>query len=508
MSISENNKRIAINTIILYVKLIITTLVGIISVRFVLQALGAESYGLYAVVGGIVAMMNFLNTTMISTSYRFLTVELGKTDSRVNDIYNAVRIIHYVLAILLFVIVDTLGVWYVNNYLNVNPVLIDDALFVLHISVFTFMFGVINVPNQGLITAREDFGVSAIISILKSLLTLVFVILLVYYGGNRLRLYAIMMAFLSLLEFVGYSLFCFRRYREDVRFKFNKNKQDYKNIFVYAWWILFGAVANIGITQGSAIIVNYFFGTLLNAAFNVANQINSHVISFANSIGQASIPQITKSYSGGDSDRSNNIVYAISRYTFLMMFIISVPLLLSLDFILDLWLDEVPQYTYQFTFLMIINGLVNCLASGTFSIISASGKIRMPQIFSSIILLLTLPLSIIAFYLKFEPYVLTVITIVSSIANIYCFVYYAHKLGNFNYVKYIKDTLIPIFKVVLFVLPLFVINYFLPTAWYYSVVVICVSFIFVLVDIYFVGFNCAEREIVKNILLKIIRRVI
>jgi O-antigen/teichoic acid export membrane protein len=243
-------------------------------------------------------------------------------------------------------------------------------------------------------------------------------------------------------------------------------------------------------------------------AFNVANQINSHVISFANSIGQASIPQITKSYSGGDSDRSNNIVYAISRYTFLMMFIISVPLLLSLDFILDLWLDEVPQYTYQFTFLMIINGLVNCLASGTFSIISASGKIRMPQIFSSIILLLTLPLSIIAFYLKFEPYVLTVITIVSSIANIYCFVYYAHKLGNFNYVKYIKDTLIPIFKVVLFVLPLFVINYFLPTAWYYSVVVICVSFIFVLVDIYFVGFNCAEREIVKNILLKIIRRII
>ena len=505
-TLSENNKRIARNTMILYAKLIITTLVGIISVRFVLQALGAESYGLYAVVGGVVSMMNFLNTTMVSTSYRFIAVELGKPDGRVNDIYNAVRIIHFALAILLFVIVDTIGIWYVNNHLNVAPHLLADARFVLHISVFTTMFAVINVPNQGLVTAQEDFGVSAIIHIGKSLLTLGFVVLLIYYVGNRLRLYAIIMAFLSFFEFLGYSIFCFRRYYEDVRFKINKNIQDYKDIFIYSWWILFGAVANIGLTQGAALIINYFFGTLLNAAFSVANQINSHVLSFARSIGQAAIPQITKSYSSGDSNRSNNIVYAISRYTFLMMFMIAVPLLLSLDFVLDLWLDEVPDCTYQFTFLIILNALINCLGSGIFNIISATGKIRMPQIISSIILLITLPLSIIVFYLGADPYMSIIITILSSIANIFCFVYYAHKLGGFDYNKYIKETLVPIFKTVLLIIPLFILNIFIPQFWHYSILVIIVSFIVVLVDIYYIGFFEKERVLVKNIILKYFKR--
>lgn len=502
MSISENNKRIAINTMILYAKLVITTLVGIISVRFVLQALGAESYGLYAVVGGVVSMMNFLNTTMVSTSYRFIAVELGKPDGRVKDIYNAVRIIHFALAVLLFVVVDTIGIWYVNNHLNVASHLLADARFVLHISVFTTMFAVINVPNQGLVTAQEDFGISAIIHICKSLLTLVFVILLIYYVGNRLRLYAIIMAFLSLFEFLGYSIFCFRRYYEDVRFKINTNIQDYKDIFIYSWWTLFGAVANIALTQGATLIINYFFGTLLNAAFSIANQINSHVLSFARSIGQASIPQITKSYSGGDSDRSNNIVYAISRYTFLMMFMIAVPLLLSLDFVLDLWLEDVPNYTYQFTFLIILNALINCLGAGVFSIISATGKIRMPQIISSIILLTTLPLSIIVFYIGAEPYMSIIITILSSVANIFCFVYYAYKLGGLNYNKYIKETLVPIFKTILFVLPLFILNVFIPHNWSYSIFIIIVSFIIVLFDIYYIGFFEKERTIVKNIIFK------
>lgn len=498
---SLNNKRIARNTIILYVKLVINTFVGIFSTRYVLQALGAEAYGLYAVVGGIVAIMNFLNTTMISTSYRFLAVEYGKVGfGNINAIFNTLRLVHIGLAVFLFIVADVIGVWYINNYLNVSPLLIDDAYFVLHISVVTTAFSVLNVPHQGLVVADERFGFSSIVEVAKSVLKLLFVIFLINYLGNKLRLYAIIMAGLSLFSLCAYSIYCSFRYKKIVKYKINKRWSDYKEIFIYAWWIMFGAVANIGLNQGSAMIINFFFGTILNAAFGVSKQIYSYISLFAHNISQAAIPQITKTHSVGNVVRANNLVYSISKYTYCMMFIIAVPIMLNLEFILKIWLKDVPEYTEQFTFLLIIDGLINCLGAGIFSIISATGKIKAPQIYSSIVLLLNIPLSIICLKIGFPPVSIVYVTIITSILNIFVFIYYAHKYSGFDYHLYWSKTIKPVLLLTIFTLPLFLLNLISKVNWLIFILITLLSILFVLFAIYMIAFDAIEKEVVKNVL--------
>lgn len=507
MEYIADNKKIFKNTIVLYIKLVINTIVGVLSTRYVLQALGVESYGLYSVVGGIVSMMNFLNTSMVSTSYRFIAVEYGKKENGdVNKVYNIVRNIHFVLAVLLFLVADIFGIWYIDNYLNVDIKLIDDAYFILHISVITSVFSVLNVPHQGLVTADENFIFSSLVEVLRSVIKLILVIFLIYYIGNRLRMFSIIMALLSFVSLLSYSVYSNIKYKYFVKFRKVNDVKLYKDIFVYAWWIMFGAIANIGLNQGSAMVINFYFGTILNSAYGISKQVYSYTLTFARSISQAAVPQITKSYTAGETDRSNDIVYSISKYTFFMMYIIAVPIMVSMKFLLNLWLVEVPQYTYHFTCLLIIDGLINCIGAGIFTIISATGKIRMPQIFSSIILLMTIPFTILAFSLDFPPYYTIIVAIIASILNIMCFVYFAVKYGKFNVNLYFSDTIYPVLKIMIFTCPLLLFLLFDISSWILSIFAMLISFLYVVVILYLIGLNLKEKQIIKMLIFKYIKK--
>lgn len=410
---NNQNKKIAINSVIIFIRLCVVSIVSLISARFILQALGASDYGLYNVVGGIVNLLNVLNAAMITTTYRYTAFELGKTGN-VNQVFNISLRIHFSLALLIIVVGLGVGSWYVNNYLNIPENKLPDANFVLWVSTITASITTVLVPFQGLLTAYEKFNVIAVFDIFSQLLKFGLVIVLVHITVNKIRVYSlIMLLYFSIyaLLFVWYSL---KKYREEIRIKAYHAKELYKEMASFTGWVLVGAGASSGQVQGSAMIINYFFGTIANAAFAVANQVMNFVNMFAGNLGQAAVPQITKSFSGGDSDRSVNLACYISKYTFILMALVAFPLIIETDFILSIWLKEVPEGASIMCKLTLLNGLLCCLGAGTPALIQATGKLRPFQIFISIMSLSCLPVAIVAYHCGGPVYSILIIYCVSS----------------------------------------------------------------------------------------------
>lgn len=408
----DNNKKIAFNSIVIFVRLLIVSVVGLISSRLVLDALGASDFGLYNVVGSIVTLLAVFNTAMLSTTYRFIAYEVGKKDGgEPNRVFNACFMIHACFAILILILGLGVGDWYINNYLNVDPEKIPDALFVFHMSLITAVLSTLLVPYNGLLVAFEKFSVNAIIDVGTTLLRLAAIVLFIYSDGNRIRLYSIILLVCHTLASLSYYVYCLFKYRPIIKFKIVKAWTLYKEMLSYAFWTMFGAVAIIGKDQGSKILINYFFGTLVNAAYAVANQIESFILNFARSLSNAAIPQITKNFSGGNKGRSLKLTCYISKYTFFLMSLVAFPVLLEMDFLLGLWLKEIPAGATTFCRLVVLNGLLGCLGEGIPALVNATGNIKTYQIVYQTFNFLGLPIAYVFYKLGFNEY---------SIIEVYC----------------------------------------------------------------------------------------
>lgn len=409
----NENKKIAFNSVILFVRLCIVSVISLISARFVLQALGASDYGLYNVVGGIVALLNVVNTAMVTTSYRYIAFELGKGEKgNPNKVFNSSLAIHVVFGLLILLVGMPVGEWYVSNYLNVPAESISDAHFVLRVSVFTTMVSTMLVPYQGLLVAFEKFYVSAVIDILTQSLKLAAIFVLVYYVGNRLRVYSLIMMGYVLVSSALFLIYSYRHHRATCRLRVNTDIKLYKEMFSFTGWILFGACSSIGKTQGSAMIINYFFGTVVNAAFAVANQVENFILMFSRMLNQSAVPQITKNFSGGNKDRSVKLASYISKYTYILMTLIAFPVIMEMDFILTIWLKEVPEGSTEFCQLMILGGLIGCMGEGIPALTQASGKIKYFQLILSSISLMGLPIAFALYkYSSVPPYTILVVYI-------------------------------------------------------------------------------------------------
>lgn len=500
----EGNKRIAINTLFLYSKFIITTIISLVLSRLVLDALGASDYGLYNVVGGIVAMLNTMGTSMVATSYRYMAVEMGKGQTgNPNRVYNTLIVVHISLALLLLVLGETFGVYYVNNYLNVDVAKIPDALFVLHMSLITTAFSVITIPMNGLIIAREKFLFTSLVETISAVLKLAFVFMLMYYDGNRLRYYAVALAIIQFLSPLSYQIYCRIKDREIIKWKINRCKEDYKNLFSFAIWILFGAMAVIGRIQGAAMIINFFFGTILNAAFGLANQVNHAVSSFTATLRQAAVPQIMKSQGRGDEERSMSLVYNISRLSYLSMNIVAIPLLLVLNEILELWLGTPPEFTNIFVIFMIINGMVSNLGAGFDASIQATGKIRKNQIGYSLINLSLLPIIYVLYKMGFPPYINVICMVVLTFVVLVFQIYIMKELTSFDVSRYIRVTIIPSMSSTAMALaPLLLLKYVMPETYMATFVFIAIAVLWTCMSIVIFGLRKEEKQKVKNIFVQ------
>lgn len=501
----SDNTRIIKNSGILYVRLLITTIVGLISTRLLLQALGVSDYGLYSVVGGIVSLMGFLNTVMMSTTYRYIAVEMGKGNyAGINQVFNISLIIHFFIAVLLILLAETIGRFYIINYLNLPDGNVADALFVFRFSIWGAFFSIISIPYQGLITAQERFSVRASIEVLRSLSRLAAVLLVVYYLGNQLRLYSVLMMVVMIIPATLFFLYCYKKYGSLIKWNFVKRWSKYKEMISYSGWILLGAGASVGKVQGSALIINSFFGTVLNASFGVATQVNNLISMFSKNISQAAIPQITKSYSSGNTNRSTELVLLISKYSFFLMLLPALPILLEIDFILQLWLKDVPEYTSVFVKLMIIYALIETMSSGLSSVIQASGKIKWFMILYSTISLLSLPIAYFLFTLGLPPYFITIVYILTLILASLSDLILLKKILSFNVKALIEKVYFRIFAVVVLLLPMFLVRNLIPPGVSRFIIITILSVVLYFVVIYFVGIEKRERIVIVNTLKKII----
>ncbi len=497
--ISDNNKRIAKNTAVLYVKLILSVIIGLYTSRVILQALGASDYGLYTIVGGVVSMMNFLGVTMMSVTYRYIVVEFGKGDEGdPRKVFNTSLVIHIALVLLLLMVGETFGVYYVTHVANIAPIKIDDALYVLHLSLAATSFVILSVPFNGLIVAREKFVFTAVVEIGRTLLKLGMVVALAYYCGNRLRMFAIIMAIFNIILPVSMYIYCFIKDRGIVRWQFNKKRSDYSGILGYAFWIMIGAVASMGQNQGSNMIINLFFNTVVNAAFGIGFQINNYVMMFVQSLNQAAIPQIMKSQSSHNTERSLSLIYGIAKIAFFIMLIPVVPLILNMDFVLKAWLKDVPQYTNVFATLLLVGGLIRCLGAGLDSSIQATGKIRPFQIFYSVAYLMVLPAAYVLFVVGFPVYTIIICTILASVAVLVFQVRYLSRITEFEPMYYLRHTVFPCLAVVACSLPLFLLKLFATGTVVSFLMSSVVSLVGILCLIYMVGCTSEERNIVKR----------
>lgn len=409
------NKRIAVNTIYMYAQMFITMAIGLYSSRIVLHVLGVSDFGLFNIVGGVLALFSFITASLGDATTRFLNAEMGKTKGNVNDTFNTNLILHIALALLIIILAETIGLWYVYNRLNIEAGKLNDAIFVYQIAIITCCLGIINTPYMGVFTAHEKFGFLAKFDVINNLLRLGCIYAMQYYSGNHLRLYCLIMSLTTVNTFVIYHYFASKWWPSIVRLSFHYDKKKSKEILNFGGWTIFSAIAAMARNSGSDLIVNSFFGTGVNGIFAIGKTINSYVTAFSGKFDGASGPQIIQSYSAGDYNRCYFLVNNIGRFCLLLYIFLCFPLLIELDFILHLWLIDVPDGVLLLTRLNLVLGGVALTSGGIVQLINASGKLKWFKLTYCLIMISCIPAGIIMYQLGMPYYSMMILFIVADL---------------------------------------------------------------------------------------------
>lgn len=489
-----SNKLIVKNSAYLYIRLVFTMFVGVFTSRYVLSALGVSDYGLYNVVGGVVSMMAYVNTMMVTTTYRFLAYEEGKQDGDVNKVFNLSFSLHIAAAVVILVLAATIGIYYIANYLVVAEGKLADAYFVFAFSVINVLADVLGTPFRGLLVANERFGVTVPIEIGTKILVLGVAVMLNYVPGNHLRYYASLITLVHCLNPISYAVYGIKNYYSTVKWRFQRDLSQYKAMFGFTGWNMLEVAATMGEGQGSAIIINRFFGTVLNASFGVARQVTSMVNMFAQGLGQAVVPQITKSYSAGDRKRSDQLVIMASKYSFFLMAIPMLPLLLEADFVLSLWLKEVPVYTAIFVKAMLVRLIIKTSQYGIGPLIHASGNIKLFKVFSSIIMLVALPIAYVAYRAGYPPYIISYIYIFTGVLDMITTLVLMKFIINYDVKDYLLKSTCKIILICVFQIPVFYLASRYSSGLLRFIGISLLSELVLFVSVYLFGLDAREKK--------------
>lgn len=497
----NTNKAIALNSIILYGRMIATVLCSILTTRYALQALGINDFGLYSLLGGIMSFVSIFNTIMLSTSNRFIAVAIGKGDmGEVNTQFNVSLVIHASIAVLTFLIAYPVGDWYINSYVNYDGD-ISKALMVYNISIAASIISFIGVPYNGLLMAKERFIVFSSADVIAHIGKLLVAYWLVSHCDDKLFIYTAALAFFTIFPVALYLLYCTKHFRDVVRVKLVREWNRYKEMLNFSLWVSIGAVAMIGKNQGAAIIVNAFFNTVMNTAMGIANSISSYIVMFSHNVTQPMSPQITKSYASKDTKRTSELLLMSTKYAFFLMFFASSPFLIQPEWLLNIWLGEVPPYATTFLVLMIIDNLVLSLNSGIANVIFASGKIKLYQIITSVLNLLSVVFGFFTLYAGFPAYALIVVYILMSIIRVIAIQIILKVTLNYDNSFIIKYSYLPSFFVVMVFIPVLFLKLNV-----HPLVSIFLSMLYLSFSILFIGLKKAERRMIVSKVMNYIKR--
>lgn len=498
----ENNKRIAKNTLLLYVRMFVMMLVALYTNRVVLDKLGVVDYGIYNVVGGIVAMLGFLSGCMSNTVQRFLSFEMGKENSRaVNRVFNASLVVHYGIAIIVFAVMEVVGVWYLNVRMNIPLDRLDAANWVLQCTILSTMFTIVQVPYNAMIIAKERMGIYAYLSILEVILKLVIVYLLVLGSFDRLKMYSVLFAATTIAVLMIYRIYC-RWHFPETKFQWIKDLKLFKEILSFSGWNMLSELAWTLTGPGVNLILNVFFGPVVNAAMGLATQVNGAVLRFTANFQTAVNPQIIKLFASNQIAEMKKLLFLGTRFSFYLMLVISLPLILEMKYILGIWLKEVPEYTTEFCQLTLICSLVSVTSNFLPKIAWANGNIRNFQIIISSILVLNFPISFLVLYLGASPLSVMVISIAIRFILIFMQLFLVCRIIDMVMSEFVKDALFPIVKVAIAALIFPLLAYKLVADNFIGFLIVAfVSILSASVCAFWIGMNANERKFVRNALL-------
>ena len=399
-----NNQRIAKNTILLYFRMLFMMAVQLYTSRVVLNTLGVEDYGIYNVVGGIVAMFGFLNAAMTTSTQRYITYELGKGNyERLKEVFTTSVNIHVLISIIVVILVETVGIWFLYNKMVIPDDRITPAMWVLQLSVLSTVIAIMSYPYNAAIVAHEKMSAFAYISVLEVVLKLAVVYLLTIWDFDKLILYAILIATIQLGIRFCYSGYCAKHFPEP-KYHFYWDKSLFMEMLGFAGWNLWGNLASILFTQGLNMLLNVFFGPVVNAARAVAVQVQTAIQQFSSNFQMALNPQITKSYAVGNIEEMHKLIYRSSKFTFFLLFTLCLPVIIEAPIILEIWLKTVPDYTVIFLRIMIATMIIDATANPLMVSAAASGKVKLYQSVVGGILLSILPISYIVLKLGGAPW--------------------------------------------------------------------------------------------------------
>ncbi|MDR1758975.1 MAG: hypothetical protein LBR60_00430 [Fibrobacter sp.] len=495
---SENNKRIAKNTMFLYFRTLLVMFVTLYTSRVVLNTLGVEDFGIYNVVGGVVMMLSFLNSSMASASTRFITFELGTGNQELlKKVFSVSCTLHFLIAIICVLLLEIIGVWFLNYKMNITPDRMGAANWVFQFAIFSFFVTIISVPYNAAIIAHEKMSAFAYISILEVSLKLFIVFLLNWIDFDKLKLYAVLMCLVSVLLRLIYSRYCKKHFEECRKHQFLFDGDLFKKMFGYVGWSLYIQLSYTSYLQGIGILLNLFFGVVANAARGIAVQIQHAVLQFITNFQMAANPQIIKYYSQKRNEEMFNLVFRSCKFSFFLLLMLCIPLQFYMDVVLRLWLKNVPDYAVLFSRLALVISLINIITLPLQTIVQATGKLKINSLLIGTCNLMILPFSYLFLRMGNPPQTVYYVCIFFYVLVLVIRLYIGKRLVDLPVIRFLLKVLFPCMGITLVsVIICYFVNIHMERDFIGLLCFSAVSTLLIGTLVFGVGFNKNERKVI------------
>lgn len=494
----NSNKKIAKNTLLLYIRMLFMMAIGLFTSRVILTALGISDMGLMSVAGSVITMFTFLNATLTSGTQRFISYAIGENNAqRLRAVFKSAMTLHLLLAIIIFFLGETLGLWYVYNKLNVEPGRFQAAMWCYQLSIISTVVGMVQLPFNSALIAHEKMNIYAYMTIFDAVFKLLAAYLIQIVCFDRLIFYSILIFAAELLSTFLYNLYC-RKHFKECSFSFGYDKGIFRNMLSFSGWNTLGCLAAMGQGTGVNLIINSFCGTVVNGARGIAFQANGWVTRFVENFMVALNPQIIKSYASGDIQRMSSLVINGARFGCYLFLLLGIPLFVEIEFVLKLWLGQCPEHTVAFMRIVMIETLFKTMGTPTVTAMHATGQMKLLNITVGSILLLIVPVSYVCFRLGLSPEQVLLINIIPWIVVPFIRVFLVKKysqgkfpVGQYLYQVVLKTTAMALLMFV----PIWLFSYYMQsyTDWIRFCAIFTSSLVFSAMVIYYIGLEQKYR---------------
>lgn len=497
---ASSNKRIAKNTLFMYFRMLIIIVVGLYASRIILATLGASDYGLFNVVGGIVVLLASINGTLATGTQRFLSFAIGESDEeQLKSVFSTAVLLHLLFAVIFLIIAETVGLWFLNVKMNIPEGREIAAFWVYQFSILSTVISIVQIPYMSALIAHEKMSIYAYMSIYDSVAKLLIIYLIQVAPLDKLIFYAGLIFVVGVTSALMYNLYCRRNFKE-CRLHPKLEKKIFKEMAVFSGWNMFGCVAVPAQTQGVNILLNIFFNTVVNAARGIAVHVNSMLIQFVGNFQTAVNPQIVKLYASGKKDEMIRLVINNSKFAGYLYLFIAVPLFVEVEFVLDIWLVDYPDYTIPFLRIILIQSLIQTLTRPVVMVVHAVGKMRDVNLTAGLALLLILPVTYFFLKLGVDPVTVFAINIIPWLLETFFELYFENKYIGFPIWGFYKNVYLVVLPIALIIgaVPYFA-HMFLPLEGWSRFLVVCTLSVMISgVVIFYLGLSKHLRGLVVD----------